>query len=230
MQVIILAGGLGTRLRPLTYKIPKPMVPILGKPFLEYQLLMLRDLNIKDIILSIGFLGSKIQEYFKDGKKYGINIRYCLEEKPLGTGGCLRLAQDLLNEDFLVLYGDSYLPIDYNTAYDDFKKHDTQCLLITYDNSDDTTVPCNIAVNSDNYVTKYIKDSTDETLKRVDAGAFFLKKSVLDSIPKNKVVSFEGKIFPKIISEHQMLSWNTSQRFYDIGLPERLLQFEEIMK
>jgi len=113
MQVVILAGGKGTRLRPITYQVPKPMVPIHGKPFLQYQLELIKSLGINEVLLLVGYLGKQIEEYFGGGPKFGLNIEYSYENNPLGTGGALKNAEEKLAEKFLLLNGDTFLPMDY---------------------------------------------------------------------------------------------------------------------
>src|SRR6185436_9478322 len=103
----------GTRLRPITQTVPKPMVPVAGVPYLEHQLRELARQGVRDIVLLTGYLGEQIEEYFGDGAGLGLALRYSREEHPMGTGGALRLAAGLLDRSFLIIYGDSYLPIDY---------------------------------------------------------------------------------------------------------------------
>src|SRR3954447_18395096 len=111
MQVVILAGGLGTRLWPLTGQIPKPMAPVGGVPYLEHQLRLLRTQGLHDVLILTAYLGNQIENYFKDGRRVGLHIRYSREPEPLGTGGALRNAMHMLDDAFIVIYGDSYLPI-----------------------------------------------------------------------------------------------------------------------
>src|SRR5258706_11920173 len=113
MQAVILAGGLGTRLWPLTKTVPKPMVPVAGVPYLEHQLQLLKKQSILDIILLTGYLGDQVEEYFSDGRSLGLAIRYSREDQPCGTAGDLRDARTLLADSCLLIYGDSYLPIHY---------------------------------------------------------------------------------------------------------------------
>lgn len=113
MKAIILAGGLGTRLRPLTDNIPKPLLPIKGKPIIEHAILNFKKHGIVDIILSIGYRADQIKEYFGDGSKWGVNIGYCVEEEPLGTGGAIRKAATGLEETFLVINGDNLADFDW---------------------------------------------------------------------------------------------------------------------
>ena len=110
MQTVILAGGLGTRLGPLTRKIPKPMVPVAGVPYLEHQLRLLARQSFRDVLLLTGYLGDQIEAYFGNGARLGLRLRYAREAQPQGTGGALRDARPQLAESFLLLYGDSLLP------------------------------------------------------------------------------------------------------------------------
>ena len=114
MKTIILAGGFGTRLRSTISNVPKPMAEVLGKPFLEWQIDMLKKFDFRDIVLSIGYLGDKIKSYFMDGRRFGVQIEYVEEDQPLGTGGSLKILEPSLinNEDFLVMNGDTYLNLN----------------------------------------------------------------------------------------------------------------------
>jgi len=113
MQVVILAGGLGTRLWPMTKSVPKPMVPVGGEPYLAHQLRFLRGQGYSDVVILTGYLGEQIEDYFGDGSAVGMRIQYSREPGPLGTGGALRNASELLGDAFLLIYGDSFLPIEY---------------------------------------------------------------------------------------------------------------------
>ena len=113
MQTVILAGGLGTRLRPLTEQTPKPMVEVEGRPFLEFIVEHIAGQGFRDILLLTGHLGEHVSDHFGDGRRFGVSIRYSREPQPLGTGGAIRAAWEQLADDFLLLYGDSFLPIDY---------------------------------------------------------------------------------------------------------------------
>lgn len=223
MQAVILAGGLGTRLWPLTKTVPKPMVPLNGTPYLEHQLRLLRDQSITDIVLLIGYLGEQIQDHFGDGAEFGLSIRYSRETTPLGTGGALREASDLLDDHFLVIYGDSYLPIEYGDVLRLLRQSSAEGVVTVYDNDQENTgVTNNISLNSDSVITKYDKDNpSDPDLKYVEAGVLALRKSVVSTIPEGKV-SLEEEIFPKLIANGKLLGFSTKQRFFDIGTPERL--------
>jgi NDP-sugar pyrophosphorylase family protein len=227
MQAVILAGGLGTRLWPLTKTVPKPMVPVAGAPYLEHQLRALADHGIRDIVLLTGYLGEQIVEHFGDGSALGISVRYSREASPVGTGGALRDARDLLADRFLLIYGDSYLPIDYPEVLHKLAESGARGLLVAYDNRlADTSVKNNVDVDDASYVTRYEKDSPD-TLGYVEAGVLAFRREIVDLIPPG-VVSLEKEIFPKLIARRELIAYVTRQRFYDIGTPERLKIIEEL--
>lgn len=229
MQAVILAGGLGTRLWPLTKAVPKPMVTVAGAPYLDHQLRLLKAQSILDVVLLTGYLGEQIEEYFSDGSGWGMSIRYSREQQPLGTGGALRQARPLLAETFVVIYGDSYLPIHYPDAHQRLVTTGAQGLVVVYDNQlDDTSVKNNIEVDDSGYVTAYEKDSNRE-LRYVEAGVLALRRSSIDLVPAKGVVSLEKEIFPVLIQRRQLGAYITCQRFYDIGTPERLKAIEDFL-
>lgn len=231
MQVVISAGGIGERLRPVTYQVPKPMVPICGKPFLHYQLLLLRTYNIDNILILIGYLGDQIERYFKDGSEYGMKIAYSSESTPLGTGGSLKLAEPLLDNEFFLIYGDSYLHIDYNDFEMIFRRHNKKGLVAIYDNfRSELNVPGNLSMSKDSVITKYSKNSKENNFQFVEAGVMAFKKEVVDLIPPNGVVSFEQEIFPLLIKERELAGHVTHQRFYDIGTTARIKDIERYLK
>lgn len=229
-QVVILAGGLGTRLRPLTYDIPKPMVPVAGKPFLEHQILMLRDQGITDVVLLIGYLGFHIQDHFGDGSRFGVSIRYSVEQTPAGTGGGLMLARPLLAEQFLVVYGDSFLPIHYPAVMDALLQSTYEGVLVAYGNDEDTDVKPNLALGEDGKVLLYLKDTADPRLGYVEAGVSALRRKALDLLPGEGPFSLEMTLFPRLIARGSLGAVTTSQRFYDIGTPGRLEDIRRFLR
>jgi len=228
MQAVILAGGLGVRLRPLTLTVPKPMVPVAGKPFLEHQIAMLREQGVDEVVLLTGYLSQTIEDHFGDGSDFGVGIRYSREQQPLGTGGGLVQARDLLRDAFLLLNGDSYLEMDYRALYERLLGSDAQAALVLYDNSaEDTTVLNNIRLDSDGYVTRYEKDGGEESdLTHVDAGVLAARKSVLALCPTDGVFSLEKELYRILGERRELLGHEVRQRFYDIGNPDRLRLFE----
>lgn len=229
MQAVILAGGLGTRLWPVTATVPKPMVQVAGAPYLEHQLRLLAEQQIRDVLLLTGYLGEQIEEYFGDGASLGLRIDYSREREPAGTAGALREARAKLEDAFLVIYGDSYLPIEYREAFELLVGSHAKGLVVVYDNAlEDTSVKNNVDLDNDGYVTRYEKDAPDELLY-VEAGVLALRRSVVDLVPTSGAVSLEKEIFPQLIAARQLIAHVTRQRFYDIGTPERLELIERML-
>lgn len=227
MQAIILAGGLGTRLRPLTHKFPKPMVLIKGKPFLEYQLEMLKKNGFNDFILCTGYLGEKIEEYFGNGQSLGIHITYSKENVPLGTGGALKNAKKLLENEFVLIYGDSFLPMDYKFLIADFSKSKKLAMTVVFKNNPKMVLN-NIEVSKTGEVLRY--DKKNEGLSNyVEAGVHIFKKNVLSFMPKNAVFSLEEELLPILIKKRELVAHITDKKFYDIGTFDRLKIFNQVL-
>jgi NDP-sugar pyrophosphorylase family protein len=230
MQVVILAGGLGTRLGPLTQQMPKPMVRVAGIPYLEHQLRLLARQELREIVLLTAYLGEQIEAYFGDGDSLGLSIRYSREPLPLGTGGALRLAGPLLEDTFLVIYGDSYLPVSYADVFRSLSSSAALGALVLYhDPTGETDVPGNVALSKEGLVTRYDKVAVfDPELKYTEAGVLALRRPVIDLIPAGRV-SLEREIFPVLIQRQALMGLPTRQRFYDIGTPERLKAIEDLL-
>lgn len=230
MQTVILAGGLGKRLMPLTRDIPKPMVCVLGKPFLEYQIKWLKLNGIREILVLTGYQGDKIQSYFKDGSSLGVILTYSHETSPLGTGGSLKLAEKELKSSFLLVYGDSLLPIDVAGLIQRFRDVDKTGLIVVCDNQPhDAGIFNNIDLDKEGFVARYEKNSKNHLFHYIDAGVSVFKKEVIDFIPKSKKVSLEEEIFPRLVKDRELLGYITRQPFYDIGTQERIKRFEEFV-
>ena len=230
MQAVVLAGGLGTRLKPITEGIPKVMAPVNGKPFLGYLLELLKDRGVDDVVLCIGYLGEQIESTFGKGEELGIRIRYNREEtRLLGTGGAVKLAQHLLDDYFFVVNGDTYLPINYKEVQRSFVRYGKKALMVVYDNRQNTGVKNNVGLDSDLMVTRYDKESFDPSLKHMDAGVLILRREVLGLIEEECSVSLEEGLYPALIERQELAAYVSEHRFYDIGTPEQLRAFEEYL-
>lgn len=227
-QAVILVGGRGERLRPLTDNIAKPMVVVNGKPFLEHLILLLKNNGIKNFLFLVGYLGDTVKSYFNDGNKWGVSIDYSFESEPLGTGGALRLAGDKLEDKFILLFGDSYLPIDYKRMFDSFKISKKKAFLAVYDNSNNTQVPFNVKLNkAQGVVSAYNKiEGSMKNFDYCDAGAVAVDKEAIKLITDKDPVSFEESIYPILIKQGELGYYIAENRFYDIGTIERLKVFE----
>jgi NDP-sugar pyrophosphorylase family protein len=226
MQAVILAAGLGTRLRPITDTIPKSMVPVKGKPFLEYQINLLKKNNINNIVICIAYLGEKIEDYFGDGKKFGVSIVYAKEKSgPNGTGAALKNAEYFLEKEFLLLNGDTFLDIDYQSLVLAFKKSQKTGMTVVFKNQP-KIAKNNMEVGEDFEILNYNK-AAEGRANYVDAGVHAFKKNIVDFIPHAKFCSLEEEILPILIAKKQLVAYPVASRYYDIGTPERLKKFEE---
>lgn len=228
MQAVILAGGLGTRLRPLTQAVPKPMVPVGGRPFLEHIVSLLAAQDFRRMLLLTGYLGEQVSDHFGDGSRFGTAIEYCREPAPLGTAGAIHNALARLDSSFLLLYGDSYLPIDYRLVAGAFARSPRLGLMVVYENRlEDTGVPNNVAIDAAGRVVRYEKGSGDASLRYVEAGVLCFRREVFSGLPAGESVSLEQDIFPALCRQGELGAYVTRQRFFDIGTAERLQEFAE---
>ena len=227
MQVAILAGGLATRLGDLTRNQPKSMVEVQGKPFLEYQLKFLEKGGIKDIVLCIGHMGEQIESYFGDGEKFGVNINYSYEEKPLGTAGALRKAEDMLEDPFFTMYGDSYLSLGFAAIMHYFESRNKLALMTVYKNYDRYD-RSNTAIGG-NLVTKFSNKEKTEDMVYIEYGANIFRKEALRLIPEKQPYSLDD-LFPTLIEKEELLAFEVKERFYEIGSFQGLKEFEELVR
>lgn len=225
MKAVILVGGKGTRLRPLTLGTPKPMVPMANKPFVSFVLEHLKSHGITDIIFSMGYLPEGIKAYFGDGSDLGLNLTYVVEEKPLGTAGAVKnVAAHIDDGDFLVLNGDILTDLDLTSliAFHD-EKQAVGTLALTP--AEDPTAYGLVRVGSESEVAAFLEkpswDQIDTNL--INAGTYVLKKEVLDLIPPGVEYSFERGVFPKLVG-NGLFGYRSTSYWMDIGTPEKYLQ------
>ena len=231
MQAVILAGGLGTRLGELTRDTPKVMLHFAGRPFLYYIIQLLENQGIKEIVLCTGYLGEQVKNFFGNGHKLGVNIKYSEEStKLLGTGGALKQAQAMLDRHFLVLNGDTYLPIDYREVEKEYLRLGRRALMVVYNNKVGTGVKNNVAVDREKMVARYDKRNISPDLRYVEAGAIVIRKETLDFVPQSVKTSLEEGIYRRLIEQREMAAYIRPQRFYDIGMPEQRQVFEDFVK
>lgn len=225
MQAIVLVGGEGTRLRPLTYGTPKPMVPIMNVPFLARTLERLYAAEIRDVILAAGYMPKSIVDYFGDGSRLGMKVTYAIEETPLGTAGALKNVEPYITGPFFVLNGDIFTSLDL-TAMRRFheEKGGMGCLhLIRVD--DPSAFGC-IAHDPNGRITAFIeKPPKDEApTDEINAGTYLLEREILSLIPGGRNVSIERETFPKAIADGKALyAYTTGDYWIDLGRPEQYL-------
>ena len=231
MQAVILAGGLGTRLGALTRDRPKVMLPFNDRPFLYYIIRLLKEQGIKDIVMCTGYLSEQVKDFLGNGRGLGLNIKYSEESgELLGTGGALKQAQDMLGGYFLVLNGDTFLPIDYREVEKEYLRLGRKALMVVYNNEMSTGVKNNIALDSNRMVVRYDKKSDAPDLGYVEAGAIILHKEALDSVPEGVNISLEDGIYRRLIEQKELAAYITGQRFYDIGTPEQQQVFQDFLE
>ena len=227
MQIVILAGGEGTRLKSLTKSIPKPMVTIGNVPFLEILIKHLASQGFKDFHIILGYLPDYIPSYFIKNNNFELNISYSGDSKNLyrGTGGALKNAEPDLEDNFILLFGDTFLALDYQRLAKSHLNSPGKAVLVVYNNEINADVINNIALDENNMVTKYNKNSV-ESLEYVDAGSISCSKDVLRYIKKDQNISLEEMVYPKLIKHKELYALKAKEKFYDIGTPERLKAFE----
>jgi len=227
-QAVILAGGVGTRLRPLTYKIPKPMITLNNKPFLEYLIDLLEKNGIEEVILLLGYLPEKIEEHFENGSNAGINIKYSIGDVSFETGKRIKNAEEFLDDNFLLMYCDNYWPLNLRKLSEYHDNHNVLATVTIYTNKDNFT-KSNMKVDGKGYVTLYDKSRKEKNLSGVDIGFFIINKKVLKLMPDTNF-SFERDILPKLIEKKQLAGYLTDHRYYSVGSPERLPITEKFLQ
>jgi mannose-1-phosphate guanylyltransferase len=225
LQALILAGGEGTRLRPLTSTIPKPVVPLVDQPFISYMLEWLRSHGIDDVILGCGFMADAVREVLGDGSALGIRLRYLEEPRPLGTGGALKFAEELLEERFFMLNGDVLTDIDLTAQLEQHERSGARATLALYPVEDPSAYGL-VRCNPDDSVREFIEkpglDELDTNL--ISAGAYILEREILDGMPPAGTnVSIERQVFPRLV-ENGLFGYAGGGYWLDIGTPERYLR------
>jgi mannose-1-phosphate guanylyltransferase len=225
VQAIVLVGGEGTRLRPLTFGTPKPMVPIMNVPFLARTLERLSEAGIRDVILPAGYMPQAITDYFGDGSSIGMKITYVIEDEPLGTAGAIKNVEQYIHGPFFVLNGDVLTSLDLQAMMAYHKTKGGLGALHLIKVEDPSAFGCVVHDESgriSQFVEKPPKGS--EPTNEINAGTYLLEKSVLDLIPPGRNVSIERETFPKILADgHALYAFTTNDYWIDLGRPEHYL-------
>jgi mannose-1-phosphate guanylyltransferase len=225
VQALLLAGGEGTRLRPLTYTTPKPVMPLAGRPFLTFMLDWAHSHGVDEAILSCGFMSDAVRRVLGDIYD-GMRLRYVIEEEPLGTAGPVRLAYDegVLEERLLVLNGDVLTDIDLTTELHNHARTGARATLALYA-VDDTSSYGVVPTADDGAVEAFIEKGEGEPpTNRINAGAYVIERDVVESsIPAGRAVSFEREVFPSLVGKG-LYGFDVAGYWIDIGTPERYLE------
>lgn len=226
MQALILVGGEGTRLRPLTSTMPKPVVPLVDQPFLSYMLEWLRRHGVDDVVLSCGFLADGVRDVLGDGQRYGVRLSYVEESEPLGTGGALKYAEELLQERFFMLNGDVLTDIDLTTQLAQHERTGARATLALVPVADPSGYGL-VPLNDDGSVREFLeKPGPDEAVDTnlINAGAYIIEREVLTGMaPAGTNISIERDVFPTLVG-HGLYGCESGGYWLDIGTPSRYLQ------
>lgn len=225
MYAVIMAGGKGTRIKSISKDIPKPMIKILDKPILEYQIESLKKYNITDIIIVIGYLGDIIKDYFKDGKGFGVNISYIEEKEPLGTAGALYYLNEYkdIDDDFILLFGDIIEDINFSKFIDFHKKNEGYITLLSHPNSH--PYDSDLIVADNNKVIRIISKNEKRNYyykNLVNSGIYIANKKILNYIKEPKKLDFDKDVINHYLQQGLIYSYKSTEYVKDMGTPDRL--------
>jgi NDP-sugar pyrophosphorylase family protein len=227
LPVALLAGGLATRLRPITATIPKALVEVAGRPFIDHQLALLRRNGIRRVVLCLGYLGEQVQAHLGDGAAIGMELQYCFDgERLLGTGGALRRAMPLLGQVCWVMYGDSYLDIDYRAVLRAFSSDALG--LMTILRNGNRWDRSNVVFRA-GQLLQYDKRAQTPEMAYIDYGAALLRDTVIERIPADQPYDL-ADLYSALVAERRMIGYEVTQRFYEIGSHEGLAETQAYLQ
>lgn len=226
MKAVILVGGEGLRLRPLTCNVPKPMVPVVNKPFLEHMIDNLKKHHIHEIILAICYLPNRIRRHFGDGGDFGTNLTYAVERSPLGTGGAVKNAEQLLDDTFVVFNGDVFTDLNITDMIAYHRDHKAKATIALTPVEDPTAYGV-VEIDAQGRVKRFIEKPSREsvTTNLINAGTYVLEPEVLDLIPPDVYHMLERGLFPSLVEQSiPFLGYRSTAYWTDIGTPEDYLK------
>jgi mannose-1-phosphate guanylyltransferase len=226
LKAVILVGGEGTRLRPLTYHTPKPMVPVLNVPFLEHVIRNLKEHNVMEIIMAQYYLPASMREYFGDGSKLGVKLYYVMEESPLGSAGAVKNIEDFLDCTFFVLNGDIIQNRDLTAILKFHRRHHAKATVVLTPVTNPTLYGV-VETDKRNKVKRFTEKPKPEevTTNMINAGTWVVEPEVLQRIPPNTKFSFERDLFPQMLADGlPFYAYPTDNYWMDTGTPENYLQ------
>lgn len=231
MKIVIMAGGRGTRIAEVNSEVPKPMIPIMNKPILEYEIECVKRQGYTDIILVIGYLGHVVQEYFGDGSRFGVSIEYIVEETPLGTAGALYFLKDKIQDDFLLLNGDIIFDVDIQRFYDAHKECGGMATILTHPNNH--PYDSGIIVSDDRgKVLNWLHKEDDRMWyqNRVNAGLHMLSPRMFQRFSTLKKMDLDRDVLKPLIRESELYVYDSPEYIKDMGTPDRFYSVIEDMK
>jgi N-acetyl-alpha-D-muramate 1-phosphate uridylyltransferase len=220
--VLILAGGLGTRVKALTRDLPKSLIPINGQPFVSYQLRLLADRGVRDVVLCVGYGNEPLRQYVEDGSKFGLNVQYCYDgDQLLGTGGAVQKAAGMVGSPFAMIYGDSYLDVDFDPIYRTFIQSGKKALMTVYRN-ENQLIPSNLLFEN-GLIVAYEKKQPLPTMKHCDFGLSFFHCGAFAGTQPPFDLSI---VIEKLIAEKQLAGFESAQRFFEVGSEQGVQDLE----
>ena len=231
MQAVVLAGGLATRMRPRTLTVPKAMLEVAGRPFVDWQLERLAECGFRDVVMCVAFLAEQIEAHVGDGKRFGVNVHYANEGmKLLGTAGAIRAAmqEHPLHPAFLVTYGDSYLPFDYAEPLRILEGHaDSDGVMSVYANRG--AFDASNTETDGTWISRYEKGVKDPALDHIDYGATALRRSVIEALPLGVTHGLDA-IQHDLAARKRLRACVARERFFEIGSPEGLADLDRHLR
>jgi NDP-sugar pyrophosphorylase family protein len=228
LAVAILAGGLATRLRPLTEAIPKAMVEVNGEPFAYHQLRLLRRRGIDQVVFCVGYRGEQIVDAVGDGASFGLQVQYSFDGPVLlGTAGALKVAAPLLGQDFFVLYGDSFLDCDYAAVERAYRQAARPALMAVFRN-DGRWDASNVEF-AHGRIIAYSKEQRTARMRHIDYGLGVFAAAVLNEVPADRPTDL-ASVYERLATSGDLAAFEVSQRFYEVGSFAGLAQFEDYLK
>jgi NDP-sugar pyrophosphorylase family protein len=228
LPVVILAGGLATRLYPSTRTVPKALILVNGLPFIDHQLSILKEKGVSHVILCIGNLGSLIEEFVGDGSQWGMQVQYSHDgDVLLGTGGAIKKATPLLPDSFIIMYGDSYLDIDFNLVVKEFYAQKLPVLMTVYRNRNELDIS-NILMK-DGRILKYDKEDRDPAMEYIDYGLIVIRNEVFDQYPSNERFDL-ALVLSQLVDAGLVATYEVEQRFHEIGSAQGIKDTENYIR
>jgi NDP-sugar pyrophosphorylase family protein len=228
VPVALLAGGLAKRLRPVTEAVPKALVEVAGRPFIEHQLALLRRHGVRRVVLCLGHLGEQVEAHLGNGAARGMALRYSYDgERLIGTGGALRRAEPLLGEVFWVVYGYSYTDIDYRAVLDFFNSRQALGLMTVLRN-EDRWDRSNVVFQAGRLI-RYDKRERSPDMTYIDYGVALLRREALARLPLDQPSDL-ADLYSSLVAQGRMIGYEVSQRFYEIGSPGGLAEADAYLR
>lgn len=230
IQVVILAGGMGTRIKSVAGDLPKALIPVADKPFILHQFELLKKNGLTDVLLLTGYRGEMIEDVVGDGSEFGMHVDFVQEDPDslLGTGGALLNAKDKLADAFMTLYGDSYLPVDYRAMAEWYQAQQRPAVMSVYFNRGQWD-HSNVRIDGDR-VAYYDKTAKEGEADYIDYGLSILTRDIVESYAEAPMPLDMAVILMDLVQKDKLAAYEVSQRFYEIGKPSGLEELDQLLR